>query len=245
MVWTVPAATSFLRAPLNISSTSSSSSSISDNTSESVLLRTKKNGTFHFWSSFTSINSASVKRVAVMRTTTSKYRMPMSLMYVACGQFGVPTPGRSQITHSARTPVNWSLLALITLPSASLTSQELGPSFATTSATWPLKPPPTPRRSTRSPTCMGSSSGSFWAKSDLPTPRPLSRTRPKVLRISPWRGGKANISGCRVVSVIPVFAAPASFGLILLTALIQEDLPTPEAPVTAIITFPCWCEAWR
>mmetsp|Transcript_66639 Transcript_66639/g.214712 ORF Transcript_66639/g.214712 Transcript_66639/m.214712 type:complete len:233 (-) Transcript_66639:625-1323(-) len=219
---------SMSRESLSLSSISSSScSSIWDCTSASILLRTRKNGTLHFRNSSTNINSASVKREAVMSTTKSKCRMPISRRYVACGKRGVPTPGKSHKAHSAKRPVTWSKLTVCTVPSSSCTSNLLRSTLDITWASAPSSSWEMPRSCNRSPGWMGSSSGRCQ-RSSLPTPA-------KAFRNTPVRPGqKVNISGFVVVSVTPVLAAPGLLGFILRTALIQDDLPTPDAPVTAI-----------
>mmetsp|Transcript_79113 Transcript_79113/g.219863 ORF Transcript_79113/g.219863 Transcript_79113/m.219863 type:complete len:203 (+) Transcript_79113:906-1514(+) len=176
-------------SPLSISS---SSFSISDCTSTSALFRTRKYGTFHLFNSSSNSSSASVKRVAVMRTTMSKCRMPMDFTYVACGNFGVPTPGKSHSTHSGRKPVIRLRLTLTDAPSSSRTVHESLPRLDTTSPTLPVRPSSTgPRKITWSPTWIGSASGSDSSlrfrhgNKALLKARPPRTTLPSARRRSP------------------------------------------------------------
>mmetsp|Transcript_27884 Transcript_27884/g.74416 ORF Transcript_27884/g.74416 Transcript_27884/m.74416 type:complete len:268 (+) Transcript_27884:564-1367(+) len=136
------------------------------------------------------------------------------------------------MTQSTRTPVTWCRLTSMTFPSFSLTAHWSDPVSAMTSACSPSSPC-TARSSRRSPILIGSGSSSSSATRDSALPMRL-----KALRTAPPTVGNLNISGSLVVSTTPVAAAPMSRGLSLRMELIQEDLPTPEPPVTAIITVP-------
>mmetsp|Transcript_119685 Transcript_119685/g.321274 ORF Transcript_119685/g.321274 Transcript_119685/m.321274 type:complete len:268 (+) Transcript_119685:1158-1961(+) len=107
---------------------------------------------------------------------------------------------------------------------------------------------PSPETSTRSPRLIKFSMPcSFLNGMTALTSRlPPSNTRSKARRNGPVdRPRNLYIVGFMVVSVTPVSAASLSLGNRRRKALIQEDLPTPEAPVTAILIWPGHSEACR